>query len=521
MPEVLPDKAAQDSERGRSAKAKFKILQEWVPISPLPGISARFLREVRCLPLKQKDGHFFVAMAEPDDQETQMVLEAALGAPLIPVPVPEDEIQDAIDEVYLPGSPMSRLVEGLEPEETVLIHEETVEIGHLRDMAREAPIIQLVNLLLFRAIELGASDIHFEPFEQEFRVRYRKDGVLIEAESPPRGVYPAVISRLKIMARLDIAERRLPQDGRFRLKFQGRDIDFRVSTLPILFGESMVIRILDRERVILDLHRLGFPSHILAQFDRLIHKPNGMILVTGPTGSGKTTTLYAALERINSLEKKIITIEDPVEYRIPLINQMQVQPAIGLTFARGLRHIVRQDPDVVLVGEIRDRETAEIAIHAALTGHLVFSTLHTNDAPGAVTRLLEMGIEDYLLASALIGVLAQRLVRLICPNCRVAIPPESGVLGDGPADIEAPLRDRYMARGCDACAHSGYQGRTGIYELMVVDDAIRQLVLQRADAATLRQEAQQRGMQSLAADGWAKVAAGLTTVKEVLRVTQE
>ena len=320
---------------------------------------------------------------------------------------------------------MSRLVGDLEPEEMDLASEETAEIGHLRDMAREAPIIQLVNLLVLRAIQMGASDIHLEPFEDAFRVRYRRDGILFEAESPPKGLQAAVLSRLKIMARLDIAERRLPQDGRFRLKVQGHDIDFRVSTLPTLLGESMVIRILDREKVILDLHRLGFPPRELKQFDELIHKPYGMLLVTGPTGSGKTTTLYAALERINSPEKKIITIEDPVEYRLAGVTQMQVKPAIGLTFAKGLRHIVRQDPDVVLVGEIRDRETAEIAVHAALTGHLVFSTLHTNDAAGAVTRLLEMGIEDFLLASAVMGILAQRLVRLICPECRVPLSPDA------------------------------------------------------------------------------------------------
>ena len=304
-----------------------------------------------------------------------------------PVPAAEEEILEYIDAVYRPGSAMSRLVGDLEPEDMDLASEETSEIGHLRDMAREAPIIQLVNLLVLRAIQMGASDIHLEPFEDSFRVRYRRDGLLYEAESPPKGLQAAVLSRLKIMSRLDIAERRLPQDGRFRLKVQGHDIDFRVSTLPTLLGESMVIRILDREKVILDLNRLGFPPRELKQFDELIHKPYGMLLVTGPTGSGKTTTLYGALEIINSPDKKIITIEDPVEYRLAGVTQMQVKSGIGLTFARALRHIVRQDPDVVLVGEIRDRETAEIAVHAALTGHLVFSTLHTNDAAGAISRL--------------------------------------------------------------------------------------------------------------------------------------
>jgi len=499
-------------------------LKDLGAIESFPGLSVRFLKENRCLPLKHQDGRILLAMADPGDQEASTALEVALGAKTSPVLAQEEEILEVIEAVYQPGSPMSRLVGDLEPEEMDLASEETSEIGHLRDMAREAPIIQLVNLLVLRAIQMGASDIHLEPYEDAFRVRYRKDGILFEAESPPKGLQAAVLSRLKIMARLDIAERRLPQDGRFRLKVRGHDIDFRVSTVPTLLGESMVIRILDREKVILDLNRLGFPPRELRQFDDLIHKPYGMILVTGPTGSGKTTTLYAALEVINSPDKKIITIEDPVEYRLMGVTQMQVKPAIGLTFARGLRHIVRQDPDVVLVGEIRDRETAEIAIHAALTGHLVFSTLHTNDAAGAVTRLLEMGIEDFLLASAVLGILAQRLVRLICPECKAPM---------AAAAIQEEIRsDRhglpawqpehlFEGKGCPACAHAGYQGRTGIYELLLVDEAIRQLILRRAEAAAIRQMAVNQGMQTMAEDGWSKVSQGLSTTQEVLRVTQE
>ncbi len=476
-------------------------------------------------PLKQEDGHILLAMAQPEDQGLQAAMEVALKAPVVPVKAAEAEILEFIQTTYEPEGPMSRLVGDLEAEELDVESEETSEIGHLRDMAREAPIIQLVNLLVLRAIQLGASDIHLEPYEDTFRVRYRKDGILYEAESPPKGLQAAVLSRLKIMARLDIAERRLPQDGRFRLKVQGHHIDFRVSTLPTLMGESMVIRILDQEKVILNLHGLGFPPRELQLFDELIHKPYGMILVTGPTGSGKTTTLYAALERINSSEKKIITIEDPVEYRLAGVTQMQVKPTIGLTFARGLRHIVRQDPDVVLVGEIRDRETAEIAVHAALTGHLVFSTLHTNDASGAVTRLLEMGIEDFLLASAILGILAQRLVRLICPECRAPLPGGSDAeewrLVRNALGPEKQPEQLFTGQGCPACAHTGYQGRSGIYEFLVVDDAIRPLILQRADASTMRQEAVAQGMQTMAANGWNKVAQGLTTVEEVLRVTQE
>jgi general secretion pathway protein E len=503
-----------------------KSLRELATFESIPGLSVRYLRENLVLPLKQEDGHVLLAMAHPDNQELQAAMEVALQAPVLPLRATEEEILEVIQAIYEPGSPMSRLVGDLETDELDLEMEETSEIGHLRDMAREAPIIQLVNLLIIRAIQLGASDIHLEPFEDKFRVRYRKDGILFEAESPPKGLQAAVLSRLKIMARLDIAERRLPQDGRFRLKVKGRDIDFRVSTLPTLMGESMVIRILDREKVIFDLHGLGFPPVELQQFEELIQKPYGMILVTGPTGSGKTTTLYAALESINSPEKKIITIEDPVEYRLSGVTQMQVKPTIGLTFARGLRHIVRQDPDVVLVGEIRDRETAEIAVHAALTGHLVFSTLHTNDSAGAITRLLEMGIEDFLLASAILGILAQRLVRLICPECRAAVSPSLAKEewlqvrnGAGPPAKEPEYL--FIGQGCPACAHTGYQGRTGIYELLPVDESIRELILQRADANTLRQKATSQGMQTLAGDGWHKVAQGLTTVQEVLRVTQE
>ncbi len=489
-------------------------------IEAFPGLSVRYLRENQVIPLKHEDGRVLLAMATPENEALRAALEVALGKPVVILSAPAEEILEVIQTVYEPGSPMSRLVDDLDAEDLDLESEETSEIGHLRDMAREAPIIQLVNLLLLRAIQLGASDIHLEPFENDFRVRYRKDGILHEAESPPKGLQAAVLSRLKIMARLDIAERRLPQDGRFRLKVQGSDIDFRVSTVPTLMGESMVIRILDRGKVILDLSRLGFPPRELQQFDALIHKPYGMILVTGPTGSGKTTTLYAALERINSLEKKIITIEDPVEYRLSGVTQMQVKPSIGLTFARGLRHIVRQDPDVVLVGEIRDRETAEIAIHAALTGHLVFSTLHTNDAAGAITRLLEMEIEDFLLASAILGILGQRLVRMICPECKVPLNSEESrkeahqIFGESPPQL-------YFGQGCPACAHTGFQGRSGMYELLLVDEVLRKLILQRADASSLRQAAIQQGMQTLAADGWAKVAQGLTTSQEVLRVTQE
>lgn len=490
-------------------------------IEPFAGLSVRYLKEMGCLPLRREGEVVYVAMANPEDGETIKVLEVALGGTVEPVPASPEEIFEAIETIYLPGSALSRLVGDLEEDEAEAEPEENAEIGHLRDMAQEAPIIQLVNLLVSRAIEMGASDIHLEPFEKDFRVRYRKDGILVELESPSRRSQAAVLSRLKIMARMDIAERRLPQDGRFRLNFHGREIDFRVSTLPTLFGESMVLRILDRERVILDLKGLGFPPKPLAQFDQLIHKPYGIVLVTGPTGSGKTTTLYAALHRINSVEKKIITIEDPVEYRLAGVTQIQVHPKIGLTFASGLRHMVRQDPDVILVGEIRDRETAEIAVHAALTGHLVFSTLHTNDAAGAITRLMEMGIEDYLLTSAVIGILAQRLVRVICPQCRTEVADSGSGETQPPGQSGGAPTKSFIGTGCEACSQIGYQGRTGIYELLMVDEYLRRLILAGTDTQSLRQAALEKGMRSLMDDGLDKVAGGVTTRQELLRVTQD
>src|SRR5438132_1143506 len=394
-----------------------------------------------------------------------------------------------------------------------------VETIHRRDFPSAPLPLGNVNLLISRAVEQRASDIHIEPFENELKVRYRIDGVLHDVEAPARRLQAAIVSRIKIMAKLNIAERRLPQDGRIKLRLMGREIDLRVSTLPTLYGESVVLRILDRSSIVVTLGSLGFPEDTLAQFDRLITKPYGMILVTGPTGSGKTTTLYGALDKINSPDKKLITIEDPVEYQLFGVNQIHVKPQIGLTFANGLRSIVRQDPDVIMVGEIRDAETAEIAIQAALTGHLVFSTLHTNDAAGAVSRLLEMGVEDYLLASSLLGVLAQRLVRKVCEKCRrsAEITPtvQRELGGDGAA------AEIYEGTGCEACAQTGYRGRSGIFELLLVNEVIRPLILKRSSADMLKDAAVQQGMRTLREDGWHKVRTGVTTVAEVVRVTQE
>ncbi|RPJ01121.1 MAG: type II secretion system protein GspE, partial [Deltaproteobacteria bacterium] len=401
--------------------------------------------------------------------------------------------------------------------------EDEEDVDHLRDMASEAPVIRLVNLIISKAIDIKASDIHFEPYESQFRIRYRVDGVLHDVEAPPKRLQSAIISRVKIMAKLNIAERRLPQDGRIMVKVKGKEIDFRVSTVPTVHGESVVLRILDKTSIVLDVERLGFPSDILAEFDQAIKKPHGIILVTGPTGSGKTTTLYCALEKINSPDKKIVTVEDPVEYQLRGVNQIQVKPAIGLTFANCLRSIVRQDPDVILIGEIRDAETADIAIHAALTGHLVFSTLHTNDAASAITRLLDMGIEDYLLSSTLIAILAQRLVRVTCPHCRAPFVPQDSFLKEMGVSRESLTGMSIVeAKGCMECNFTGYKGRMGIFEYLKVSDEIKGLMLERKDSQMIKEVARRKGgMRTLREDGWLRVKEGATTIQELLRVTQE
>ena len=396
------------------------------------------------------------------------------------------------------------------------------DIDHLRDLASEAPIIRLVNRLILNAVELKASDIHFEPFENEFKVRYRIDGVLHDAESPPFRLQAAIISRVKIMAKLDIAERRLPQDGRIKLKIEKKEIDFRVSTIPTLYGESLVMRILDRDTLILDLRKLGFPENILSRYIELISQPYGMILVTGPTGSGKTSTLYTTLAKINSSENKIITLEDPVEYQLRGINQIQVNPKIGLTFAGGLRAIVRQDPDIILVGEIRDKETAEIAIQSALTGHLLFSTLHTNDAAGAITRLLDMEVENFLLSSTLLGILAQRLVRVICPYCKQEVKPDKKLLKSMNSNNGEMKNVRFFGgQGCEKCRYTGFRGRLAIFEYLHVDEDIRKEIIARSSTERIKKTAMEKGMMTLRQDGWQKVKDGVTTIQEVLKVTLE
>jgi general secretion pathway protein E len=416
---------------------------------------------------------------------------------------------------------MEKIIEDMDsiPEYQV---EDEENVDHLRDMASKGPVIRLVNLIISRAIELRASDIHFEPFEDQFRVRYRVDGVLHDVESPPKRLQAAIVSRVKIMAKLNIAERRLPQDGRIMLRVKGKEIDFRVSSVPTIYGESTVLRILDKSTILLDVEKLGFPEDTLEGFRELIQRPHGIFLVTGPTGSGKTTTLYCALEKINSSEKKIITVEDPVEYQLKGINQIQVKPAIGLTFANALRSIVRQDPDVILIGEIRDAETAEIAIHSALTGHLVLSTLHTNDAPSAITRLIDMGMEDYLLSSTIIGILAQRLVRVACPNCQVPYSPDPAILKEMKLDGQDHAGFNIIeVKGCERCSQTGYLGRAGIFEFLPITDRIQKLIQEKRDSNVIKDVARKNGMRTLREDGWIKVKQGITTIPEVLRVTQE
>jgi general secretion pathway protein E len=448
-------------------------------------------------------------------------VELATGFPVKPVLAKEKDISGRIEALFGNGlategssASVAREIEGAVDEE---------DVAHLRDMASEVPVIRLVNQMLVRALESRASDVHIEPFENQLKVRYRIDGILHEAEPPPRQLKAAVISRLKVLAQLNIAERRLPQDGRIKIRLAGKDVDLRIATVPTLYGESVVIRLLERGQIFTQLEALGFPPAILQLFGEMILKPHGMILVTGPTGSGKTTTLYGALQKINDPGKKIITIEDPVEYQLAGVNQIHVKPQIGLTFANGLRSIVRQDPDVIMVGEIRDSETAEIAVQAALTGHLVFSTLHTNDAAGAISRLLEMGVQDYLLSSSLLGVLAQRLVRRLCMTCRREVTFSGfeahelelrGQNGDVPKTV-------WEAVGCSECSGTGYLGRVGIFELLPATPAICKIIVQRADAGAIRNLAVQQGMRLLREDGWDKVRQGITTLAEVLRVTRE
>jgi general secretion pathway protein E len=471
-------------------------------------LSPRFLKQCSLFPQRVEGSTLVVAMADPLDFEAIGGVRAATGLRVKAELATEGEIREALDRYYGES----------EQAEADVFREDgeggSADLEQLRDMASEAPVIRLVNAMIAQAVEKRASDIHLEPFEREFRIRFRIDGVLQDQEPPPRELKAAVISRLKLMARLNIAERRLPQDGRIKIKTVGREVDLRVSTLPTLYGESVVMRLLDRSAGdFYDLQNLGFDDHMLARMEHFTSLPHGIFLVTGPTGSGKSTTLYSALKRINKGDRKIITIEDPVEYQMDGINQIHVNASIGLTFAAGLRSIVRQDPDVIMVGEIRDRETADTAIRSALTGHFVYSTLHTNDAPSAITRLTDMGVENYLICSSLVAVLAQRLVRVICPFCKRPAGERLNPWGE--------MVPAFSGEGCDRCYGTGYKGRIGIFELMELNDDIRKRIMANADASELTVAAKRNGMRNLREDGWLKVAQGVTTADEVMRVTQE
>ena len=504
-----------------SEQLKVPIFNGEYPAVPVEsaGLPFRFLRAFNAIPVHVEDKVLSLVMADALDVETQNAARLRSGLQLQIFMAPESDIQQQLDRLYGDEENSSeKLIETLGD----AFGGDDENIEHLRDLASEVPVIRLVNLMISRAVESRASDIHLEPFERDLRLRYRVDGVLHNMDSPPNPLRAAIISRIKLMAKLNIAERRLPQDGRIKLKVLGKEIDLRVSTLPTMYGESVVMRILDRSNSsLIDLRRLGFPDDLYEKVCQMTSKPHGIFLVTGPTGSGKSTTLYSALKRINIPDRKIITIEDPIEYQMDGINQIHVNPQIGLTFAAGLRHIVRQDPDVIMVGEIRDLETADIAIRSALTGHLVFSTLHTNDAPSAVTRLVDMGVEDYLLASSLIGILAQRLVRVNCKECKKPEKVPAAVLRQASFDVDGETVELQKGQGCPHCDYTGYESRIGIFELLDIDDAMRRLIVTTADSTVLKAEAVRSGMRTLKEDGWNKVLAGITRPDEVLRVTQE
>jgi len=484
-------------------------------------VSARFLRDSRALPLTEDEHELALAMADPTDTYTMNAFEMVTGRKVRPLVAIPSELDAALERLYGAGkSALGQILGDVEQRDDIGFD---ADIQQLKDLASEAPVIRLVSLIITNALEMRASDIHFEPFENRLIVRYRIDGVLHEVESPPRRLSAAVISRIKIMAMLDIAERRLPQDGRIRLRVQGKEIDLRVSTVPTMHGESVVMRILDKGGVALDFKRLGFEDDTLKGFLDVLMEPHGILLVTGPTGSGKTTTLYTALDRLNKPDVKILTVEDPVEYQMPGINQIQVKPQIDLTFANALRSIVRQDPDVIMIGEIRDLETAQIAVQSALTGHLVLSTVHTNDAASTVNRLLDMGVEDYLLTSTVIGILAQRLVRTLCPACKeayTALPEVVDELGLRKFSSKSDVT-LYHAKGCKECGLTGFIGRVSIMEMLPMSDHLRTHVMRHATSAELRAEAIKEGMVTMYEDGMRKAMNGVTTFEEVLRVTRE
>ncbi|MEJ2313215.1 MAG: ATPase, T2SS/T4P/T4SS family [Nitrospirota bacterium] len=516
--EILVEMSVKEEEllEGLSKSMGVPVASEeqFPEAMPVENVSFDFLRENMILPLKLKDGVLEVAIAYLTSSSAMENMRSSFDYRLRPFLASGKLILSHVERLrQSKDAVMQRLLADVTEEETV---QEVGDLSALRDLAQEQGIIRLVNLIIENAVKERTSDIHVEPEEMDVRVRYRIDGILYDKEMLPLKTQAALSSRIKLLSQMNIAERRLPQDGRIKGRYGGKDIDIRVSTLPTVYGESIVMRLLDRETSFIGLEELGFDRLLLDKYDNLIKNPYGMLLITGPTGSGKTTTLYASLAKINHPDRKLITIEEPVEYLLKGINQIQVRPKIGLTFASGLRHIVRQDPDVVMVGEIRDLETANISIHAALTGHLLFSTLHTNDAPSALTRLSDMGVENYLIASTLIGIMAQRLVRRICHECKEPVPAPAEMLETLGPDVKTISR----GAGCPACMNTGYKGRIAIFELLEINDDVRDLIVDKSSAREIKEKAVSLGMRTLYQDGIEKVKRGITTLEEVLRVTQ-
>ena len=477
-------------------------------------------RKYELIPVLKIGNRLTCAMVDPWNIFALDEIRMKTNLTIEPAVATESEIKKALNQYYGAKGSMEDLIKSIDAEKLGVKEGVEIDTKKLQGIVEEPVVIKLVNLIVMKAVQERASDIHIEPEEEALKTRFRVDGMLHEVSSPPKYLQSAIISRIKIMASLDIAERRKPQDGRFSIKAEAKEIDVRVSCVPTVYGENVVLRLLDTSTALLSLKDIGFPKEVLQKYEKLITRPHGIILVTGPTGSGKTTTLYASLDKINTVEKNIITVEDPVEYKLQGIRQIQINPKVDLTFANGLRSILRQDPNIIMVGEMRDTETAEIAIQAALTGHLVFSTLHTNDAPGAITRMIDMGVEPYLVSSSVIGVLAQRLVRTICKDCKEKYTPTKEELKDLGLSEKEKI-EFYKGKGCSKCMNTGYKGRIGIFELMPMDDKIRNLTTAKAPLEDIKKQARTSGMIALKEDGIEKIKEGLTTVEEVLRVTEE
>jgi type II secretion system protein E len=499
-----------------------RIKQLKIPPEIVSKIPAKVAHHYKILPIKSVGNTLTVAMSDPMDIHTIDDIKLLLGCTVDPVFAGPRDIEEALKHYYGVGA--ETVEKMMADEDAIRIEAPDQVVGEdIEKLAEDASIIKFVNQVLLEAYRDRATDIHIEPFEEELRIRYRIDGFMYKVNVPPKIklFHSAIVSRIKVMGNLNIAEHRLPQDGRIIVKVGDKELDLRVSILPSYYGETVNIRLLTVSSVLMGLKSLGYMDKDLALIENIIKKPHGILLVTGPTGSGKTTSLYACLNKLNTLDRKIITIEDPIEYQLQGINQLQVMPKINFTFAAGLRSMLRHDPDIMMVGEIRDTETADITIRSALTGHFVFSTLHTNDAASAVTRLIDMGVEPYLISSCVECIVAQRLVRVICPDCKTRIDPKIELLKEmGVSALPAGV-ELYEGKGCEKCKHSGYRGRSGIYEILVINDAIRDLIMQRVPANIIKKKAQAMGMRTLRQDGWQKILAGITTISEVLKVTQE